>query len=135
MGIDPLFSLLLSPSPEKVELSRHSSKSRSLSWPLQCMPTLVNLLVMSSVKVTISVFRSSTARPRLRPVSSSPAAVPPTSIAERFWETWKKYKVAEYGLTFTEKWNTDNTLGTEVTVQDQIAKGLKVTFDSTFAPT
>jgi len=46
-----------------------------------------------------------------------------------------KYKVAEYGLTFTEKWNTDNTLGTEVTVQDQIAKGLKVTFDSTFAPT
>merc|ERR1712071_96458 len=45
-----------------------------------------------------------------------------------------KYKIPEYGLTFTEKWNTDNTLGTEVTIQDQIAKGLKVTFDSTFAP-
>merc|ERR1712071_290617 len=43
-------------------------------------------------------------------------------------------KIPEYGLTFTEKWNTDNTLGTEVTIQDQIAKGLKVTFDSTFAP-
>lgn len=45
-----------------------------------------------------------------------------------------KYKVSDYGLTFTERWNTDNTLGTEVSIQDQIAKGLKVTFDTTFAP-
>ncbi|KAK1905779.1 voltage-dependent anion-selective channel protein 2 [Gymnodraco acuticeps] len=45
-----------------------------------------------------------------------------------------KYKRAEYGLTFTEKWNTDNTLGTEITVEDQIAKGLKLTFDTTFSP-
>ncbi|KAK3528722.1 hypothetical protein QTP70_010067 [Hemibagrus guttatus] len=45
-----------------------------------------------------------------------------------------KYKWDEYGVTFTEKWSTDNTLGTEVTVEDQIAKGLKVTFDSSFSP-
>ncbi|KAM8851882.1 non-selective voltage-gated ion channel VDAC2-like isoform 2-T2 [Synchiropus picturatus] len=45
-----------------------------------------------------------------------------------------KYKRPEYGLTFTEKWNTDNTLGTEITIEDQIAKGLKVTFDTTFSP-
>lgn len=45
-----------------------------------------------------------------------------------------KYKVKEYGLTFAEKWNTDNTLATEVTVQDQLLKGLKVTADCTFAP-
>ncbi|KAK7122230.1 hypothetical protein R3I94_019375 [Phoxinus phoxinus] len=45
-----------------------------------------------------------------------------------------KYKWAEYGLTFTEKWNTDNTLGTEITVEDQITKGLKLTFDTTFSP-
>jgi len=45
-----------------------------------------------------------------------------------------KYKLADYGLTFTEKWNTDNTLGTEIAIQDQIAKGLKITVDSTFAP-
>lgn len=45
-----------------------------------------------------------------------------------------KYKIGEYGLTFTERWNTDNTLGAEVSLQDQIAKGLKLTFDSTFAP-
>ncbi|NXX67592.1 VDAC2 protein, partial [Spizella passerina] len=45
-----------------------------------------------------------------------------------------KYKWAEYGLTFTEKWNTDNTLGTEIAIEDQLAKGLKVTFDTTFSP-
>ncbi|XP_029465384.1 voltage-dependent anion-selective channel protein 2 isoform X3 [Rhinatrema bivittatum] len=45
-----------------------------------------------------------------------------------------KYKWAEYGLTFTEKWNTDNTLGTEITIEDQVAKGLKLTFDTTFSP-
>ncbi|XP_051523891.1 voltage-dependent anion-selective channel protein 2-like [Myxocyprinus asiaticus] len=45
-----------------------------------------------------------------------------------------KYKWAEYGLTFTEKWNTDNTLGTEITVEDQITKGMKLTFDTTFSP-
>uniref|UniRef100_A0A8P4GML3 Non-selective voltage-gated ion channel VDAC2 n=1 Tax=Dicentrarchus labrax TaxID=13489 RepID=A0A8P4GML3_DICLA len=32
-----------------------------------------------------------------------------------------KYKRSEYGLTFTEKWNTDNTLGTEITVEDQVS--------------
>uniref|UniRef100_A0A671KZ60 Non-selective voltage-gated ion channel VDAC2 n=1 Tax=Sinocyclocheilus anshuiensis TaxID=1608454 RepID=A0A671KZ60_9TELE len=45
-----------------------------------------------------------------------------------------KYKWAEYGLTFTEKWSTDNTLGTEISVEDQITKGLKLTFDTTFSP-
>jgi len=45
-----------------------------------------------------------------------------------------KYKVKEYGLTFTEKWNTDNTLATEVSVEDQLCKGLKLILDTTFAP-
>lgn len=31
-----------------------------------------------------------------------------------------KYKWSEYGLTFTEKWNTDNTLGTEIAIEDQV---------------
>jgi voltage-dependent anion channel protein 2 len=31
-----------------------------------------------------------------------------------------KYKWCEYGLTFTEKWNTDNTLGTEIAIEDQV---------------
>jgi len=45
-----------------------------------------------------------------------------------------KYKVPEYGLTFTEKWNTDNTLFTDVTHNDKFLKGLKLTFEGTFAP-
>lgn len=45
-----------------------------------------------------------------------------------------KYKVKEYGLTFSEKWNTDNTLATEVSVQDQLLKGLKLSTDVTFSP-
>jgi len=45
-----------------------------------------------------------------------------------------KYKVPEYGLTFSEKWNTDNTLFTDVTHTDKLVKGLKLTFEGTFAP-
>lgn len=45
-----------------------------------------------------------------------------------------KYKIPEYGVTLTEKWNTDNTLGTEVTIEDQLYKGLKLTFESSFTP-
>lgn len=45
-----------------------------------------------------------------------------------------KYKVKEYGLNFSEKWNTDNTLTSEVSVEDQLVKGLKLSFDGSFAP-
>jgi len=45
-----------------------------------------------------------------------------------------KYKVKEYGLTFNEKWNTDNTLTTEVAIQDKILEGLKLSLDCSFAP-
>jgi len=45
-----------------------------------------------------------------------------------------KYKCAEHGVTFTEKWNTSNQLSTTVDIQDKILKGLKLTFDSTFSP-
>ncbi|KAM9252532.1 LOW QUALITY PROTEIN: non-selective voltage-gated ion channel VDAC3 [Cariama cristata] len=43
-----------------------------------------------------------------------------------------KYKIKDYGLTFTQKWNTE-TLGTEV-MEDQLAEGLKVALDTTFVP-
>ncbi|XP_060931130.1 voltage-dependent anion-selective channel protein 2-like [Limanda limanda] len=55
-----------------------------------------------------------------------------TSRAAGSLET--RYNRSKYGLTFTEKWNTDNTLVTEITVEDQIAKGLKLTFETTFSP-
>ena len=38
------------------------------------------------------------------------------------------------GLSFKEKWNTENVLTTEVTIEDQIAQGLKITFDTSFSP-
>ncbi|XP_067084238.1 voltage-dependent anion-selective channel protein 3 isoform X1 [Osmerus mordax] len=45
-----------------------------------------------------------------------------------------KYKVSDLGLSFNQKWNTDNTLTTEITVEDQLAKGLKVALDTSFVP-
>nr|XP_038022834.1 voltage-dependent anion-selective channel protein 3 isoform X1 [Anas platyrhynchos] len=45
-----------------------------------------------------------------------------------------KYKIKDYGLTFLQKWNTDNTLGTEVSMEDQLAEGLKVALDTVFVP-
>lgn len=34
-----------------------------------------------------------------------------------------KYKFKDYGLTFAQKWNTDNTLGTELTMEDKVRMG------------
>lgn len=31
-----------------------------------------------------------------------------------------KYKMNELGLNFSQKWNTDNTLTAEITVEDQV---------------
>ncbi|XP_064421552.1 voltage-dependent anion-selective channel protein 3 [Latimeria chalumnae] len=44
------------------------------------------------------------------------------------------YKLKEHGLKFTHKWNTENKLATEISLEDQLAKGLKLTFDTTFVP-
>uniref|UniRef100_A0A4W4FCR9 Non-selective voltage-gated ion channel VDAC3 n=1 Tax=Electrophorus electricus TaxID=8005 RepID=A0A4W4FCR9_ELEEL len=45
-----------------------------------------------------------------------------------------KFKMTELGLSLSQKWNTDNTLATELSVEDQLAKGLKVAFDTSFVP-
>jgi len=37
-------------------------------------------------------------------------------------------------LTFLEKWNTDNLLKCEITADDQLAQGFKVTFDASLVP-
>ncbi|XP_056325865.1 voltage-dependent anion-selective channel protein 2-like isoform X1 [Danio aesculapii] len=44
------------------------------------------------------------------------------------------YQWREFGLGFMEKWSTDNTLNTQITVEDQITPGLKLTFDTSFCP-
>lgn len=40
----------------------------------------------------------------------------------------------DYGISFKESWTTDNVLSSEVTIEDQLAQGLKLTFDASFAP-
>lgn len=45
-----------------------------------------------------------------------------------------KYRFKERGITFTEKWNTDNNISCSVDVQDQLMKGLKVSVESQFNP-
>ncbi|GIX98027.1 voltage-dependent anion-selective channel protein 2 [Caerostris darwini] len=55
-----------------------------------------------------------------------------TGRVNAFLET--KYNIKKHGITLKEKWNTDNILATEVSVEDQIAKGLKLSLDTTFAP-
>lgn len=59
----------------------------------------------------------------LKEFTSSGSANTETSKVTGSLET--KYRWTEYGLTFTEKWNTDNTLGTEITLEDQVSNGLK----------
>uniref|UniRef100_A0A0B6YAV4 Voltage-dependent anion-selective channel protein 2 n=1 Tax=Arion vulgaris TaxID=1028688 RepID=A0A0B6YAV4_9EUPU len=45
-----------------------------------------------------------------------------------------KYKWSEYGLTFTENWTTENVITAEVKVEDQIAEGLELAVEVSFAP-
>lgn len=45
-----------------------------------------------------------------------------------------KYKCSDYGMTFTEKWNTDNTLNATVDVQDKVMPGVKLTLDGNYQP-
>lgn len=45
-----------------------------------------------------------------------------------------KYKIDDYGLKFSEKWNTDNTLATDITFADKLLKGLTLGYSCTFSP-
>merc|ERR1712066_741819 len=42
--------------------------------------------------------------------------------------------MGDLGMTLTEKWSTDNTLNTTLDVADKLLPGLKVTLDTSFAP-
>lgn len=45
-----------------------------------------------------------------------------------------KWKHSDYGVTFSEKWNTDNVIATSISIDNAKLKGLKVDLDTTFAP-
>jgi len=45
-----------------------------------------------------------------------------------------KFKYAPYGVTFTEKWNTDNVISSTIALENTKVEGLKIDLDTTFAP-
>jgi len=45
-----------------------------------------------------------------------------------------KYKVPQYGVTVSEKWNTDNTLCSTIELKDQICKNSKVSLEAGYTP-
>jgi len=45
-----------------------------------------------------------------------------------------KFKYAPYGVTFTEKWNTDNIIASTIALENTKVEGLKIDLDTTFAP-
>jgi len=47
-----------------------------------------------------------------------------------------KFKYAPYGISFTEKWNTNNVITSTIGVEKEVAEGLvsKVDLDTTYAP-
>lgn len=45
-----------------------------------------------------------------------------------------KYKIPQHGLTLTEQWNTEGVLGTVVEINNQFARGLKATLDTSYVP-
>lgn len=40
----------------------------------------------------------------------------------------------DHGVSLTQKWTTDNVLNSEVSVEEKLLKGLKLTLETTFAP-
>lgn len=57
-----------------------------------------------------------------------------TDIQKTLGTLEAKYKSAAHGLSFVEKWNTDNLLKTEITLEDQVLNGLKLTLDTSYSP-
>lgn len=45
-----------------------------------------------------------------------------------------KYTKPDYGFSFTEKWTTDNNVTSDISIENQIATGLKMTLSTQFAP-
>jgi len=45
-----------------------------------------------------------------------------------------KYAIKDLGASLTQKWTTDNSLNSEISLEDKLLKGLKLTLETTFAP-
>ncbi|XP_018616436.1 voltage-dependent anion-selective channel protein 2-like [Scleropages formosus] len=64
-------------------------------------------------------------------LKGSASCHPDTSTGDMIVEM--KCKWSSYEVAFTEKLNADKTIGAEITVKDNIAKGLKIAFDTAFS--
>jgi len=45
-----------------------------------------------------------------------------------------KYKVEDYGITLTERWNTENLLYGQILQKDKLAEGLMLMAEASFQP-
>lgn len=45
-----------------------------------------------------------------------------------------KYKLDDYGITLTERWNTDNLLFGQIAQKDKVAEGLLLALEGSFHP-
>jgi hypothetical protein len=45
-----------------------------------------------------------------------------------------KYKIPAQNMTLAERWNTDNTLSTEIVIDNKLLKGLKLILETAYAP-
>jgi len=70
----------------------------------------------------------------VHPLEFKTAATHNTATGKLFGSLDFKYKYPKYGITMTETWNTENVLGSEITVENQGVQGLKGIFYSSFAP-
>jgi voltage-dependent anion channel protein 2 len=57
-----------------------------------------------------------------------------TDIQKSLGTLEAKYGCKTHGMTFVEKWNTDNILKSELTFEDNLVKGLKLALDTSYAP-
>jgi len=92
------------------------------------------LLIFYIYKIVFNVFKLDVKTRTANGVNFNVVGEHNTETARTFGSLETKYVVPEYGLTFLEKWNTDNLLKCEITADNQLAQGFKVVFDATLIP-
>lgn len=80
--------------------------------------TPVTLLEVWCVRFIYYILSLSLSHVRLQEFNTSGSTNIDTGKAGGSLET--KYKLSELGLGLNQKWNTDNTLATELSVEDQV---------------
>jgi hypothetical protein len=93
-----------------------------------------NSLFLLFVRIVFNIFKLDVKTRTANGVNFNVIGEHNTDSARTFGSLETKYVVPEYGLTFLEKWNTDNLLKCEITADNQLAQGFKVVFDASLIP-